>query len=196
MRTHAAVLAAAVLCLPLAACSSDSADAKPGKTATTNSPKSTKPSPTQPAGPMAIGDAWEWKGTNSEGETSAGATTVLSYTQPIPGIEPPGEGLGLEKGSVWAQVEVKVCLRRGASITASQFPWSLKFADGSRAEVTGLNGGDFPKPEFPTNDTVIKVGDCLRGKIPIPVPKGKRPEAIVYTPAASDEPLEWTVPAK
>ncbi|WP_154686013.1 hypothetical protein [Streptomyces himastatinicus] len=96
-------------------------------------------------------------------------------------------------GASWAG-----CPRRcsGRTITASQFPWSLAFADGTRAEVTGLNGGDFPKPEFPTDDATVKVGDCIRGKIPIPVPPASRPERIVYAPEGLDEPVEWTVPKR
>lgn len=61
--------------------------------------------------------------------------------------------------------------------------------------MIGLNGGDLPKPEFPTDDVHVKTGDCVRGKIPYPVPSDKRPERIVYAPASFDEPLEWTVPA-
>ncbi len=59
-----------------------------------------------------------------------------------------------------------------------------------------MNGGDFPKPEFPTDDATVKVGDCIRGKISIPVPPDSRPERIVYAPEGLDEPVEWTVPKR
>ncbi|MBT2511452.1 hypothetical protein J7I98_37770 [Streptomyces sp. ISL-98] len=68
--------------------------------------------------------------------------------------------------------------------------------DGRRVEVTGLNGGDMPKPEFPTDGVSVKAGDCVRGKVPYAVPGDKWPERIVYAPQSLDEPLEWLVPAK
>ncbi|QXE36964.1 DUF4352 domain-containing protein [Streptomyces sp. GMY02] len=122
------------------------------------------------------------------------ATTAYSYTQPVKGPQPPTEDLG---GDVWATIEVKVCNVKGETISVSQFPWSLAYADDTRIEVTGLNGGDLPKPEFaPMGDSKVRVGDCLRGKIPFAVPSDKRPERILYSPESLDDPLEWAVPAK
>ncbi len=56
MRIRTAAIAAAVLCLPLAACGSDSgkADAEPSKTSDTATAASPEPSLTQPVEPMAI----------------------------------------------------------------------------------------------------------------------------------------------
>ncbi|MEU9034570.1 hypothetical protein AB0D45_06595 [Streptomyces sp. NPDC048352] len=117
----------------------------------------------------------------------------MAYKQPAEGVVPPGEGLGVEE-AVWATVEVKVCNKQGPDITSDQQPWSLAFADGTRTQVTGLNGGDLPKPEFPTLPTVVKAGDCLRGKIPFPVSKDQRPTKVVYSPASSGMVVEWAVP--
>ncbi|WP_199826546.1 hypothetical protein [Streptomyces sp. WM4235] len=52
-----------------------------------------------------------------------------------------------------------------------------------------------PKPEFPTMPTVVKAGDCVRGKIPFPVPGDQRPTKIVYAPIGHPSPIEWAVPA-
>ncbi|MFI5673406.1 hypothetical protein [Streptomyces cellulosae] len=90
------------------------------------------------------------------------------------GPEPPGAELG---GDAWATAEVKVCNVEG-DISVSEFPWSLSYPDDTRIEVTGLNGGDLPKPEFPTDDVVVKRGDCLRGKIPFPVPQLAGPYCV------------------
>ncbi|MFG2618969.1 hypothetical protein ACGFXC_15300 [Streptomyces sp. NPDC048507] len=113
---------------------------------------------------------------------------------PRHGVTPPGEGLGVED-AVWAAVEVKVCNKQGPDISSDQQPWSLAFADGTRTQTTGLNGGDLPKPEYPTLPTVVKAGDCLRGKIPFPVPKDQRPTKIVYRSASALTSTEWAVPA-
>ncbi|MEU2393537.1 hypothetical protein [Streptomyces sp. NPDC007369] len=118
----------------------------------------------------------------------------MSYQQPVKGINPPGEGLGVED-AVWATVEVKVCNAQGPDISVDQQPWSLAFPDGARIQVTGLNGGDLPKPEFPTMPTVVRAGDCLRGKIPFPVPKDQRPSKIIYAPLSAPSPTEWAVPS-
>ncbi|KUH39037.1 hypothetical protein ATE80_09500 [Streptomyces kanasensis] len=109
-------------------------------------------------------------------------------------MDPPGEGLGVSNKAVWARIEVKVCNDEGGSINVTQFPWSLAYADGAQVEVTGLHGGNFPKPEFPTNDKPVKPGNCVRGGIMFPVEPDQRPERIVYHPDSIEEPIEWAVP--
>lgn len=142
---------------------------------------------------MKIGDAHRWE-IAIDGLQANGSTTVLACEQPAKGTSSPGEGLGLADPE-WATVEVKVCNNGPDMISASQTPWTLAFADGTRVETTGLNGGDLPRPEFPTLDTPVKTGDCLRGKIPFAVERGERPERIVYTPSES-APVEWVASAK
>lgn len=193
MRTTTAVLLAAVTLTALAGCSGGGDDEKtPAAATSAEEPTSPEPEPTPTA--MTVGDAYRWK-TAADGLQTAGTTTVLAYEQPAKGTSSPGEGLGLTDPE-WAVVEVKVCNAGPDNITASQFPWTLAFPDGTRTEVTGLNGGDLPKPEFPTEDTLVRADDCLRGKIPFAVERGVRPERVVYAPAAEPEPVEWTVPAK
>ncbi|MFD6684169.1 DUF4352 domain-containing protein [Micromonospora parva] len=189
--TLAAAIAAGLLALT--ACSEPPA---PRSASTTPPPTTASASPTPsptPSTPFAMGAKYTWHG-EYEGKTLDGHTTVLSYTQPVQGISGPGEGLGYAH-PVWAVVDIKVCNTKGETITVSRMPWSLSFPDDTRADASTLSGGDMPKPEFPTLDTVLKPGDCLRGKVPFIVEKGKRPDRIIYT-AGEAEPVEWTVPAK
>ncbi|MEV8534662.1 DUF4352 domain-containing protein [Streptomyces sp. NPDC051211] len=148
--------------------------------------------PTTPATPLQIGQEAIWG--ESGNETASGTTTVLAYQHFVKGVTPPGAELGVVDG-VWAAVEVKICNKQGAEISSDQQPWSLAFADGTRTQTTGLNGGDLPKPEYPTIPTVVKAGDCLRGRIPFPVPKNQRPAKIVYHPSSAKTATEWIVPA-
>lgn len=69
----------------------------------------------------------------------------------------------------------------------------MVYEDGTRIEVTGNSGGDFPRPEFP-KDAAVRPDDRARGRIMFPVPKGERPERVIYAPDTGDE-AEWTVPA-
>lgn len=186
-------IATALLLTTLTACGGSS-DTKPAPApAVENNPAGARPTPTD-AGPFVLGKAYAWSKENDLG-SATGTTSVLSYTQPARGVTPPGDGLGVSNAE-WGVVEVKVCNVKGDSIAVSQSPWSLAFPNETRTETTGLNGGDLPKPEFPTLDTMVKSGDCLRGKIPYPVERGKRPDRIVYAPVSEPEPIEWIVPAK
>jgi hypothetical protein len=178
---------AVVLLLSMATACSSSDEPKTIRVTVTQT-KTTAPGPTETAktddGPLKIGTSATVR--DSDGTTVK--ATVLHYTQPEKGPQSPGKELG---GDTWATAEVKVCNIQG-DITVSQFPWSLSYPDDTRIEVTGLNGGDLPKPEFPTDDVDVKPGDCLRGKIPFPVPSSKRPDRIVYAPDGSD-PVEWAI---
>lgn len=191
--TMTASMSAVFVLAALTACSSPGASvvsngrATPaaGSTAVRSSPA---PSPTQAKTRFPLGEVAEI--TDADGTLTA---VVLSYTQPVEGPRPPdSKTLG---GDVWAAVEVKVCNTTAKTFTVSQFPWSLAYEDGTRVKVTGLGGGDLPKPEFPTDPVAVKRGDCVRGKIPYPVPGDKRPARIVYAPEALEEPIDWVVPA-
>jgi hypothetical protein len=188
-RTTTAALAAGLL-LALTACGNSDrpsvtkSDAKPEPTATTSSPT---PSPTPTDTTFTVGE------TAKIGETQGDITvTVLAYTQPVTGPHPPEPDV--QGGDVWATIEAKVCNVKGETISVSQFPWSLAYADGTLVEVTGSSGGDMPKPEFPM-DAAVKAGRCVKGKIPFPVMNSTRPERVVYAPESLPEPIEWTVPS-
>ncbi|MFE4649296.1 hypothetical protein [Streptomyces sp. NPDC056707] len=196
-RITTAAITAGLLLAALTACDngSDSEAIKATATPSNSRESDDKPSQTPtPAGPLAIGTASKWHD-EYEGKTVNGFATVLSYAQPPKGASDPGEGLGLSNPE-WAITEIKVCNTKGMNIGVSRMPWSLGFPDGTRVEASTLSGGDMPKPEFPTLDTVVKAGDCVRGKIPYAVEHGTRPDRIIYAPESQPEPVEWAVPAK
>lgn len=192
----AAVALLAAAALSLTACGSSTGDAKTTSPPTSRAPAATTAPPvsaTTEATPAVygIGQSWDWS--NDSGAT--GSTTVLGYKQPVLKSDPPGTDLGVPVGSQWGRIDVKVCETTGPSIGVSQEPWHLQFADGSQADNTGLNGGDFPKPEFPQDGTVV-AGRCARGGIMFPVPKGQRPIGIAYSPGSNPEPVYWAIVTK
>jgi hypothetical protein len=198
VRTCTSLAAAAAAALLLAGCSSGSgrdSTAKPSAptaTASATSPGTTvtpTPSPTPTA--YTVGQSWPWQ--SDQGAT--GATTVLGYKQPVLADDPPGTSLGVPAGSQWGRLDIKVCQTAGPSIGVGQDAWHLQFQDGSQADVTGLNGGDFPKPEFP-QDGAVHAGGCARGGIMFPIPKGQRPVQVVYSPESAPQPVYWDLPAK
>jgi hypothetical protein len=138
-----------------------------------------------------VGQTYHWDG----GEGVTGTATVLGYRQPALASDPPGTSLGVPAGSQWGRLDIKICLTTGDPISVSQDPWHLQFADGSQADNTGLNGGDFPKPEFPQDSTVL-TGRCVRGGIMFPIPKGQRPTQVVYSPDSMPTPTYWDLPKK
>lgn len=194
MHTRTATTAALLLTAALTSCSTSSNDkADPAPSATTPPPATTTAAPTPSPTPTSytLGQPYHWS--NNTG--AAGTTTVLSYKQPLLTDDPPGTSLGVPAGSTWGRVDIRVCQTSGPSIGVAQIPWSVAFTDGSRIEPTGLNGGDFPKPEFPQDGTV-RAGGCARGGIMFPIPKGQRPVRVVYAPQSAPEPVEWTIPPK
>jgi hypothetical protein len=156
------------------------------QTATTTT---TSPSPPPPPS-FRLGQALNWS--NPTG--ARGTTTVLSYQQPVPHLDPPDPSLGVPAGSQWGRIDIRVCQSVGPSIGVSQTPWSLLFADGSRAEITGEFGGNIPKPEWP-QDASVNAGDCIRGGIVFPIPKGERPVRVLYAPESVPAPVQWVIPA-
>ncbi|MFD6994111.1 DUF4352 domain-containing protein [Streptomyces sp. NPDC059943] len=193
MRTPITAVCGAIALIVLVGCSNTDDGDGPVPAAAAPAEVSTSSEPDPAPAAKKIGDTHRWEAA-VDGLTATGSTTVLSYEQPAKSVSSPGEGLGLTDPQ-WAVVEVKVCNTGPDNISASQSPWTLVFPDDTRAQTTGLNGGDLPKPEFPTLDTLVKAGDCLRGKIPFAVERDVRPDRIVYT-ASESEPVEWTVPAK
>ncbi|MEV0224620.1 DUF4352 domain-containing protein [Streptomyces sp. NPDC050704] len=115
---------------------------------------------------------------------------AVEYQQPYKGPQPQAPE-NFQGGDVWATAEVKVCNVDGASITVSQFPWSLAYKDGTSIGITGSSGGDMPKPEFPMDKT-LKSGRCAAGLIAFPVSGENTPEFVVYDPEEG-EPAEWAI---
>lgn len=196
------VLAAGIL---LAGCSSGETDAGKAKAATTPSPATTvapttTPPPTTQA-PMALGQAWDWSGTQPDDSgqdvTVSGATTATAYQQPAKTDAPSpknafGDG---SEGYVWADIDVKVCSKDG-TFTASTLPWQLLYPDGARLTPSDTTYDGFPQPEFPAGDVTLTTGRCVRGKIVFSVPGKSRPISVVYAPDVAGDSVEWTIPAK
>ncbi|GAA4668080.1 hypothetical protein GCM10023347_21630 [Streptomyces chumphonensis] len=195
-------LRSAELLLPLVltiGCASDDkpaiepAPASPAALPTEQPPSDAPSSPKAAPEPLPLGKAWEWGHEDSETVIGAsGSTTAVAYHQPITTIEPYDPGIPDE---TWGQLEAKVCVEEG-EIVVSQFPWSLAFPDGARVDITGLTGGDLPRPQFPM-DAPVRAGGCVRGFVMFPVPKDQRPERIIYAPEGAGEGgyVEWSVPA-
>lgn len=140
----------------------------------------------KPAEPRTFGKALPWS--NRGG---SGTTNVLSYRQPVPGVQPPTTTGTIKEE--WGALEAKVCTEKG-KVGVTQRPWSVAYADGARVTTTGVSGGDFPRPEYP-QEAMVPLGECVRGLMMFPVPKGKRPERVIYAPEESDT-AEWKIPAK
>ncbi|MEU0691431.1 hypothetical protein [Streptomyces uncialis] len=191
MRTRTtAATAAALLLAALTACSSDSkstAESKPGAKPSSSPEATSAPSPDVP---LAFGTLSDWK--TSDG--TEGTTTVLDYKQPVTGVTFTSTGLGYTDPE-WAYAEVKVCNKRGTTITVSQAPWSLGLKDGGRITPHILDGPGLPQPQYPTQGAKVKAGGCVRGKVPVIMEKGARPDRVIYE-TADEEPVEWAVPAK
>lgn len=188
MRAPATITVVLLLACTTACGSTSSAQPAPDPT---SKPASSKPAaePRQDPGPRKLGTTWQWKDDDPEFGPVAGSITALSYKQPLTGPYPPDQA-----GEEWGRLTVKTCVTKG-DVTVSQFGWSVAYEDGTRIEVTGSSGGDFPRPEFPM-DAVVKPGDCAKGGIMFPVPKGQRPDRVVFAPEGAAEALEWKVPAK
>ncbi|GGQ27089.1 hypothetical protein [Streptomyces roseolilacinus] len=201
MRTRTTAALAVFLLTTLTACGTEPTPDKPASAPQPSTGEMTEqapsPSTSTPQSPLPLGEAWKWEGLAIDGVTrTKGSTVALSYTQPVVGFRPPGKELGVSGKAVWARIEVKVCNEEGGNIHVTQSAWSLAYEDGAQAEVTGLHGGDFPKPEFPMNEKLVKPGKCVRGGIMFPTEPDQRPERIVYHPDSIDEPIEWAVPTK
>lgn len=188
-----ALLLAVGLCAASCSSSSDSkgTDAAGATTAATKAAAPTTSAPPSTPAIQTIGRPWHW----SDPGGYVGTTTVISYTQPVLRSDPPDTSLGVPVGSQWGRLDIRVCLTAGQPITVSQNPWHMQFSDGSQADNTGLNGGDFPKPEYPQGRDVA-AGGCARGGIMFPIPKGQRPVQVAYSPDSSSGPVYWTVPKK
>ncbi|MGW3627297.1 hypothetical protein [Streptomyces sp. NPDC000880] len=196
MRTRTTAATAVLLLATLTACGSDAAPEAENSTTPAAAPATTEPeaapSPTEVT-VFNFGDAWEFEGTSPEGVAIEGSETVLSYKQGIRSIVSADEDAGTN-GYEWAALELKTCSSKG-TFTASTYPWTLSYEDGTRIESSSTTYDDFPKPEYAA-ETKLAEGKCVRGKVVFAVPGNSRPATVVYAPVELDTPREWTVPAK
>lgn len=192
MRTCTTIAAVLLLGATATACSSGTAKPAPTVTVTktvTPSAEAAKPSPSSDT--YAFGQPWEFESSNSSSDSFAGSVTVLGYKQGFTSVGTASEEAG-QAGYVWAYTDLKLCVTKG-SYTDDTTSWTLYYSDGSRVKPSSSTYDDFPKPEFPTQVTVT-ADKCARGKLVFPVPGGKRPASVLYSPSGLAKPKEWTVP--
>lgn len=191
-RTTTAALTAVLLALSGCSSGDTTTEAKPSASPKVVSPSpAVSESPVAPDKPLAFGSRHVWKDT-VDGESLEGHTTVLGYEQPVRGVTFGTDGLGVTNPE-WATIDVKVCTTKGSKVMVSQAPWSLGFPDDTRITPDVYGGPGLPRPQYPTDGAAVKVGDCIRGKIPVVLEKGTRPDRIIYEPAER-APVEWAVP--
>ncbi|MDK1344184.1 DUF4352 domain-containing protein [Streptomyces sp. 378] len=186
MRHTITALAACLLLAGTVSCSSNGDDSKPtvAKASETQSASPTpSPSPSPSRETLKLGDTAD---IDAEGKLSA--ATRIYKDEGIPDVVSL-----LNADQKWAALEVKVCNKGPESITVTPFVWSLAYADGARVEATHMTGNELPQPLYPV-EAKVKVGDCVRGNVLFQAPKKGRPERVLYSPDALDEPVEWTVP--
>lgn len=118
--------------------------------------------------------------------------TALAYRQPVARTATrPDEQPGYE----WGAADVRVCSTKGARAAAiSNAPWALVYGGGTRAKPSSTTYQQFPLPEYPVGEEVLRSGRCIRGWITFPVPKGGRPSTIEYATEDGMEFAEWAVP--
>ncbi|MBD0837528.1 DUF4352 domain-containing protein [Streptomyces sp. TRM68416] len=164
----------------------------PSSTVTTTQtlgvPANSETAPDADAGVLKMGAT---KTLVEAGKSAQTTVQALGYEQPYAGPQPQTPE-AFQGGDMWATADVKTCNVEGPGLVVSQFQWSLAYEDGTLIEVTGLSGGDMPKPEYPMDKT-LKPERCARGVIAFPVPGDKRPERLVYE-LESGEVVEWAVP--
>ncbi|MFF3420299.1 DUF4352 domain-containing protein [Streptomyces sp. NPDC002698] len=186
MRTTAVVVA----CLLAAGLTTGCSSGNQEEPATARASDTESASPTKSFTPSPSPDRFKL------GDTANRAADGLKWTAAALSFKDSGisssPGL-LDDGQKWAMVEIKVCNTGGPALSTSPFTWTLAYADGSRVEATHVSGGVTPGPLYP-QDTKLKGGDCVRGKVTFQVPLKGRAARVMYSPSDLDEPMEWAVP--
>lgn len=189
------ILATALLTtLAVAGCSTSgsekTADTKPSR----KTSEQTSPSPKQAdEGRLKLGQVHHWSDHGENGKQISGTVTAIAYTQPDPGIDLAADISDYDNPD-WVALEVKGCIDKDSATGGfSQEPWALAFRDDTRIDAPLISGSGTAKPEYSTQGTIVKPGDCLRGKITFSVEHGTRPTRIVWGPADMD-PAEWAIP--
>jgi hypothetical protein len=122
-------------------------------------------------------------GAKAEGPN--GTSVAHAYKQPVATKAPKPEQEGFE----WGAADVEVCSKIAGYL--NNLSWTLVYADHTRIEASSVGYQQFPLPEYPTGDTDITAGQCIRGWITYPVPAGKRPVSVHYQPQSFQ--ADWQV---
>ncbi|MER7836907.1 hypothetical protein ABTY98_13570 [Streptomyces sp. NPDC096040] len=183
MRIRTTVTAALLLAATATACAGGGADA--------TGAKASRPSAAAEA--LTLGSGRHWKDIDGDGSYISATTTAVSYTQPARGVNLP-RYLADIPDPEWAVLEVKTCADAASTnVIVAQSPWTLRLKDGTEVKPLGLGGHGIPAPTYPVSGEAVRPGDCLRGKITFSVPKGSRPERIVYDVRRRPA-VTWSVP--
>ncbi len=133
-------------------------------------------------------------GTSRPASAGTVEATVYDYRQPVTTVGKPAQS-----GYEYAAADLKVCVTDRATdpIVLGQNPWSLAYADSTRAVASSERYDDFPLPAYPVGydgEPQTPAGQCKRGWLVFPAPAGQRPVTIDYQPSDEPAPLPWTVP--
>ncbi|MGW4907092.1 hypothetical protein [Streptomyces sp. NPDC004270] len=149
--------------------------------------------PSAAAKALTLGSGRHWKDIDGDGSRISATTTAVSYTQPVKGVHLP-TNLADFPDSEWAVLEVKTCADADSTnVIVAQSPWTLRLQDGTDVKPLGLRGYGVPAPTYPVTAGTVRPGECLRGKITFGMPKGSRPDRVVYDVQRRPA-VTWSVP--
>lgn len=140
-------------------------------------------------GTAKLGEQRTLSDTDESGEDVTVAAQVVSYRQPVRiRYSDPHDF----QGSQFAVADVRVCIVKSGEgkVLVSPESWLLEYSDGTSVEWSGLTGAI--EREYPA-DKSLRTGRCARGRVIFAVPRGGKPERIVYSPGGADaeSTLEW-----
>ncbi|WP_406443486.1 hypothetical protein OHB00_43650 [Streptomyces sp. NBC_00631] len=185
MRTRTAVTAALILL-------AGTATACTGGPAVSKAPGTASTAPTA-AKALALGSGRHWKDIDGDGSRISATTTAVGYTQPAKGVNLP-TNLADAPDAEWAVLEVRTCADADSTnVIVAQSPWTLRLRNGTPVKPLGLAGHGIPAPVYPVSGEAVRPGTCLRGKITFAVPRGSRPDRIVYDVQRRPA-VTWSVP--
>lgn len=121
-------------------------------------------------------------------QTGAGRTvTYYSIQRPAATRAPKPESPGTE----WVAIDVQACYGPGSYNFDNAFSWTLVDSTNGQYEPSHTGYSQFPSPEFPSGDTTVTDGQCIRGWIVFPVVTDHPIVRVAYTPYGADKPLLW-----
>jgi hypothetical protein len=178
----AAVLVAATVAITLVAVRSDSPTPAAQQAAPATTAAATPPAATTGAATPAVPAALTF---GVKADSGKGTAVAHAYKQPVATKAPKPD----EDGFEWGAADVEVCARSAGYLNNGS--WVLVYADHTRIEASSIGYQQFPKPEYPSGDTDVVAGQCIRGWITYPVPAGKKPSAVHYQPQGFQ--ADWLV---
>jgi hypothetical protein len=142
-------------------------------------------SPSAPASPKPSGHPLGERAAANNGLVEA---TVFGYQQPTAAAAAAPE----QSGYVWGAVDAQACVSTTAlfNVAISSAPWQLRYTDGSQIASSKSADPQFPQPLYPSIQTSLAPGSCVRGWIVFAVPANTRPVLVRYAPRDAT-PVDW-----